>query len=403
MSDPTRFFWLTPPGRGAIATVCIVGSRAVEQVAGLFRAASGVPLPELPLRQIALGRWALGDESPAAGEPPADQSAEEVVLCRVDQDVLEVHCHGGDAVAPRISASLERAGCLSQPWHAWTRWAAPDPLAAEAWQALADARTERTALLLLAQFHGALRAAVDDALQALSDSRPALALQRIDQVLQWRDVGLHLTVPWRVVLAGPPNVGKSSLLNRLLGWQRAIVYDQPGTTRDLLTATTAIDGWPVVLIDTAGLRASGDPLEEAGVARARQASRQADLLVLVFDRTEPWTARESALRAEYPDALLVHNKSDLRAAEGDRPEGIVTSAVTGHGLDALLQAIARRLVPCAPPVTAPLAFTPRQVGLLDAARQALCAADESAAERALRALWGAAPCEAAPPAHSPAS
>ena len=84
--------------------------------------------------------------------------------------------------------------------------------------------------------------------------------------------GRHLLTPFDVVLAGPANVGKSSLINALVGYNRAIVYDAPGTTRDVITAETAIDGWPVTLSDTAGLRDSDDPLEMAGVQTAQCAA-----------------------------------------------------------------------------------------------------------------------------------
>ena len=90
---------------------------------------------------------------------------------------------------------------------------------------------------------------------------------------------------WRVVIAGPPNVGKSSLINAMAGYERAIVSPLPGTTRDVVTLTTAIDGWPVQLADTAGLRASDDELESAGVKLAGAALAAADLVILVCDAT----------------------------------------------------------------------------------------------------------------------
>ena len=98
-----------------------------------------------------------------------------------------------------------------------------------------------------------------------------------------------------MVIAGPPNVGKSSLINALLGFQRAIVFDLPGTTRDVVTAVTALDGWPVELSDTAGLRSSDDPLELAGIEQAHRQAAAADCLLLVFDASQPWSARESAI------------------------------------------------------------------------------------------------------------
>ncbi len=88
----------------------------------------------------------------------------------------------------------------------------------------------------------------------------------LDAVLRWTDLGTHLATPWRVVLAGAPNVGKSSLINALLGYGRAIVFDQPGTTRDVVTADAAIEGWPITLADTAGLHDASDATESAGIA-----------------------------------------------------------------------------------------------------------------------------------------
>ena len=114
-----------------------------------------------------------------------------------------------------------------------------------------------------------------------------------------------------MVLAGRPNVGKSSLMNALAGHGRSIVHHAPGTTRDAVTLTTAIDGWPVELCDTAGLRPAGDALESAGIERAQERLARADLVVLVCDQSMPWSAEDQALLDQWPEAVLVHNKCDL--------------------------------------------------------------------------------------------
>src|SRR5690606_16577637 len=110
--------------------------------------------------------------------------------------------------------------------------------------------------------------AIGDEIAAGGEDVPARfeeARRRLAALVDRAPLGLHLTRPWHVALAGAPNVGKSSLLNAVLGYGRAIVFDQPGTTRDVLDAVTAIDGWPVRLTDGAGLRESVDALEAAGV------------------------------------------------------------------------------------------------------------------------------------------
>ena len=150
--------------------------------------------------------------------------------------------------------------------------------------------------MLLDQYHGALAAAIRATLAAAASGDWQTASATIDALLAHRGVGEHLTTPWRVVLAGPPNVGKSSLKNALVGYQRAIVCDLPGTTRDVVATTTAIDGWPIQLADTAGLRDAADELEAAGVARAARALAAADLVVLV-DEAGNFRFRIGELRA----------------------------------------------------------------------------------------------------------
>jgi tRNA modification GTPase len=252
---------------------------------------------------------------------------------------------------------------------AWRDWAAThckNTFAADAWAALADARTERTAAMLLDQWHGAFDRAVDAIRQAVAQNDFEAARQQIDAILSRAELGRHLTTPWRVVLAGGVNVGKSSLLNALTGYVRSIVHATPGTTRDAVTAVTAIDGWPVELCDTAGLRADGnvDAVERAGMDRADESMAQADLVILVLDGNQAWSAEDQKLVDRCPEALRVHNKCDLPKSSAKRPAGIWTSAVRGDGIDDLLAAIARRLVPIAPPAGAAIPMTIEQVAAI---------------------------------------
>ena len=164
----------------------------------------------------------------------------------------------------------------------------------------------------------------------------------------------------RLLVRGPNGSGKSTLANALLGYRRAIVHPTPGTTRDLVTAATAIDGWPVELVDTAGLGDAEHPLERAGMALAERELAAADLALLVFDRSRPFSASDAALLARWPDALVIQNKSDLPAGEPRAP-GLEISALAGRGLDELLATIARRLVPNPPPPGAPVPFIDAQI------------------------------------------
>jgi tRNA modification GTPase len=175
-------------------------------------------------------------------------------------------------------------------------------------------------------------------------------------------VGLRLTEPYRVVLTGRPNVGKSSLINALVGYQRAVVFDEPGTTRDVVTAGAVFDGWPVELSDTAGIRTATDELESAGIAAARRRLAEADLVVAVFDLAEPWSDADYSLLSEHPQAIIVHNKADLPTKnDARRPAGLHVSAVNGTGIDELIAMIVARLVPHPPAPGEAVPFTPWQV------------------------------------------
>ncbi|RMG02590.1 MAG: GTP-binding protein, partial [Planctomycetota bacterium] len=206
------------------------------------------------------------------------------------------------------------------------------------------------------------------------------------RLLDRAPLGLHLARPWHVCIVGPPNAGKSTLINALAGYERAITDPRPGTTRDLVTVETTVAGWWIRLYDTAGLRDTRDPLEAAGTRLAERAAREADVTLLVLDRSVPYDGR---LRDRFPDAVLVWNKTDLPAhpANESIESDCAVSAATGAGLDRLLNTIAQRLVPEPLPPGAPVPFTDRQIDLLRKAHQALAVRSEQAAESAASALW----------------
>lgn len=351
-TNENRVIQLTPPGRGAVATLRIEGPGAIAAVQSQFRPRGGRLLIEYPLDRLVVGHF---------GGP----QGEEVVVRRCGNGAVELHCHGGRAAVAAIEAALVAAGCRPIGWLDWAATQSAGPIAAAALAALADARTQRTAAILLDQFHGALGDALDEIRHAIDLGHRDAARQQIGVLLARAAVGLHLVKPWRVVLAGRVNVGKSSLINALAGYQRSIVHAAPGTTRDAVTLSTAIDGWPVELCDTAGLRSAGsDAVEQAGIALAVERLAVADLAILVFDRSVEWSADDDALLQQWPVAIVVHNKCDLPAAGGPRPPGVFTSALQAGGIVELLAGISARLVPDPPPAGAAVPFTAEQVQMV---------------------------------------
>jgi tRNA modification GTPase len=214
---------------------------------------------------------------------------------------------------------------------------------------------------LLDQYHGALRRAFVAIQQDIKEKNYVAARSRVESLMACVTLGSHLTKPWRVVVAGPPNAGKSSLINAMVGFQRSIVHHAPGTTSDAVTAATAMDGWPVELCDTAGLHAGAQGIEKAGVELARRRISNADLVILIFDLTSRWSVSDQALVDSFPNALRVHNKTDLQSAKDNRPTGLYTSALGGEGIDELIIKIANRLVPIPPPPGAAVPFTLEQI------------------------------------------
>lgn len=374
----------TPRGRGAVATVLVEGPQALEFVAQSFHPRSKQPLDSFPLGRIIFGTWLTTVQD----SDDASQSAgEELVVCRLDEHRIEVHCHGSLAAIEQIVASLTTQGAVSRNWQDHARAKHNDALVAEAHVALAAALTDREAGILLDQANGALSKAVREIECDLSEGRNDQAIEQLQNLLQFASLGLHLTRPWNVVLSGPPNVGKSSLMNRLLGYERAIVFDQPGTTRDVVTSSAAIDGWPVELADTAGLRESRDTIEHEGITRAREHLSTADIVLLVSDASATPGEDSTADVPEGIPHLRVLNKVDLLPQPPATSENtIATSAVSGVGIEQLRNAIVTRLVPRLPGVGDAVPFTPSQVEVFQKALKLAQQGEAETAQRALAAL-----------------
>ena len=377
MSD-TRVAVLTPAGTGAIATVAVAGPRAWDIARQHFRPANGQPLPETPeLHRFWFGKLADGDEVVLAVKAVEPEPA------------VEVHCHGGRRVVRWVVEQFLASGGREPPGSGTGGLTPPARL-------IQHAPTLRTASVLLDQYHGAFDRAIRDILAALDAGRTAAQLAELARLAP---VGRHLVEPWRVVIAGPPNVGKSSLVNALAGYQRSVVSEVAGTTRDVVTVPVAFDGWPVLLADTAGLRAAAG-LEAAGIERAERFIRSADLVVWVLDGTaeepvdwegeapaEPGSAVEGGSAGASPSrefVLLVVNKVDqpARWALGRFPDALRVSAVTGEGVPGLVAAIARRLVPHAPEPGAAVPYTPELAAAVESAHAAGSPAEAAAVLRA---------------------
>jgi tRNA modification GTPase len=373
---------LTPSGRGAVASILVAGPHAAELVSRHFSAASGKTLYELPSGRVVFGTFSS-----------LEAAAEEVVVGLHLPNQLEIHCHGGALAASAVMKRLAQEGAEAVPWQRVAELTEPDRIAAEASVVLAEARTEKTAAILLEQYHGSLRRCICEVISQLEEGLvnvPA-ATSRLERLLDLAPLGRHLTSSWRVFIAGAPNVGKSSLMNALVGYQRSIVFDQPGTTRDLLTATTSLDGWPIVLVDSAGLRDSEDALEEAGVARATAGLADADLVIWVEDATKPADTERGMARPQLGVGVLefvVKNKADL-VPEGVLPpdaKAIAVSALTGQGLSQLCQRIVERLIPNPTLPGEAILFTSRQENAVRAAVEAISSGNSASALTWLRTL-----------------
>ncbi len=300
------------------------------------------------------------------------------------EDVLELHLHGNPAVVNAVVRAACDAGAVPAEPGEYSRRAflhgKMDLTQAEGLADLIAARTESAAASALRQMRGgigraviplrerllslltALEAAIDFGDEDdVQEGNPVQLKERVselmhglDALLRTYEAGHRFRDGATVAIAGVANVGKSRLLNRLAGEERAIVDETPGTTRDYLHAEVSVAGIPVLLIDTAGLRETGDPVEREGVRRSRDVIAQADLVLFVLDGGR--MAGEGDLEA-YRDVagrphLVVVNKSDLPARTtgqefaGEKGRGVVrVSAKTGEGMEALAAAVARELAP----------------------------------------------------------
>ncbi len=341
---------LTGSGRSAVAVVALWGEDAGQALMGCFTPATSRPFAA---GEVRFGKWCRSGED-----------GESVVVTPLDSDSFEVHCHGGPAAIARIIDDLQQFGVDSVDADRWQPAPAGPLVIREAQQVLTQCRTSRLAAVALDQVRGALCHWARQWQQRLADGSTddREFEQQRKNLLEAARFGTRLSEPFRVVLCGAPNVGKSSLVNALVGYQRSITTDSAGTTRDVVHADTVFDGIPIRLSDTAGLREAGEPIEREGILRAADAIRQADLVVRVRQPDIDFPSLPPAT-----GSIDVLNKADLlpkSVREKQFAGEIPTVAVSGKGIERLIDAIARKLAESIPQPATPVPLTDRQVECL---------------------------------------
>jgi len=372
--DDTIAAIATPPGVGGIGIVRVSGSRSEEICRTLFRSITAV-------ESLKSHHLYHGDIiSPGTGDV-----VDEVLVVLMEaphsytgENVLEIHCHGGSLILQAVLSEVVKAGGrLAEPGE-FTKRAylngRMDLSQAEAVMDLITARTDEARACALAELKGglsdrlrSLRSDLIDILSFLESTidfneedislRPDTvspkdieqAISQIDAILATYQAGKFIRNGLSVVITGRPNVGKSSLLNRLLGKRRAIVTPTPGTTRDFIEESLTIKGVPITLTDTAGIRKEAEAIEDEGITFAWEKARAADIVIILIDGSEPLTEEDIAVMEQNRErrVILAVNKSDLPhrvhdARMGELMSGgepLWISAKYGDGIPALEERI----------------------------------------------------------------
>lgn len=367
----------TPPGIGGVGIIRVSGTRCFEIVGSVFKAQGTVPLEKRPNRTIQYGH--------IIDPQKQDEILDEVLVLIMKgpksftaEDVIEVQCHGGIIVVREILILLLRQGArLAEPGE-FTKRAflngRIDLTQAEAVIDIIEAKSEQSLAVAVKQLDGTLAGMIrtireqlielishlevaidypeEDIEELTMDEtadklRPILA--KINQLLATANRGRLLRDGIMTAIVGRPNAGKSSLMNALLRENRAIVTDIPGTTRDSIEEAITIEGIPVRLIDTAGIRETDDIVEKLGVDRAKEYLDKAQIVVCVIDASEPMTAEEEAIlrEASHKNTIVFLNKADKGAVitadtvaqYGQFAAIAPISAANGEGMDVLADAV----------------------------------------------------------------
>lgn len=373
--DDTITAIATPPGEGGIGIIRLSGPEAITIISRIFVPAKPGPLQSFRLRYGTIKH------------PNSQQAIDEVLVAVMRaprsftrEDVVEISCHGGPLpIQSILSLTIAEGARLVEPGEFTMRAflnGRIDLSQAEATLDVIQARTETALALAQAQLGGWLAQEVQRIRTALleplayftvlvdfpedeveaQDPLPILqeAYDSLQKLLANANQGMIYRQGARVALVGLPNVGKSSLLNRLLRTNRAIVTPIAGTTRDTLEETANLAGIPVVLVDTAGITETDDVVEQIGVERSRSALTDSDLALLVLDSSLGIRPEDHAMieLTSAKPTILVWNKSDLNSALPTENSSLAPhiqaqvkiSALTGEGIDILAQAVAKILL-----------------------------------------------------------
>ena len=401
------------PGEGSVAIVRVSGPEAEAIGQRLFAAPGDQPWES---HRVLYGHVC----DPASGER-VDEAL--LLLMRAPRSftretVVEFHCHGGLISVQRVlelvlASGARRAlpGEFSQRAFLNGRL---DLTRAEAISELVTARSRRAAQLAMAGLDGGLQMRISSLRERLLDQLAELEARvdfeddlppldgdaveaelravrtALEQLVADGERGQVLRDGLRVAIVGRPNVGKSSLLNRLSCSERAIVTDLPGTTRDLVESELVLQGVPLTLLDTAGIRTTSDRVEQIGIERSHAALQAADAVLLLFDVSLGWCEDDQRLRDRVPEGvplLVVGNKADQLAGTAvSAPADLTISALTGAGQEAL---VAQLLARCghADPQGLQLALNRRQQDLAAAAAASLSASLQAARQQLPWDFW----------------
>lgn len=374
-SDDTIAAISTPPGRGGIGVVRLSGPSSLQIARSLFHSTSDTTL-ESP-NSARYGR--VADPSTGEAIDTAVATFFKAPRSYTGEDVVELSCHGSPVILGRVLNLTVAAGArIAEPGEFTLRAflnGRMDLAQAQAVKDLIDAQTGYQARVAARQLEGGLSSKLAPLKHALidlivhlessvefveddisTDAREAL-LDKLRQVTHGLhqmaagfSLGRFVREGFDLAVVGRPNVGKSSVFNRLVGNERAIVTEIPGTTRDTLHETSSISGIPVRLIDTAGIRETADVVESIGINRSRMAIADADICLLVMDSSEPFEADDERLllgQVPLDRRIVLLNKIDLpRRLDSELLNGeqaVEVSALNGGGFDELTNVIFSRL------------------------------------------------------------